>query len=235
MERPENPKVGDKFVVIENSCFFNKGDIVQLVEDDFSKYPYFGRVNNKDMYACHWTRLEPYTETKQQWKTITNPSEIKQYPVGTKVRINGQETKISGHFKYLDDYRFYTENDTTHFWCNWEDNGNVFAACSWEDERNSVEVLIENTTSTVKKKRKKKQQPTKRIKADTTIYYRDGSQWTLRNSGDVYVDNGAITIVYNVVIKDDCIITGEVSTCSTEIVEKVVSKTPKGVDTIYFK
>lgn len=36
------------------------------------------------------------------WKVIENPMDIKNYPVGAKVRVNGIETEISYHYSNSD-------------------------------------------------------------------------------------------------------------------------------------
>lgn len=75
------------------------------------------------------------------WKTITDKTEIKNYPLGTKVRVNGIETEIIKHYE-VDDFGFHTEHRLFH-WDKHCKEG-LFANPDWEDSSNTVEVWQED-------------------------------------------------------------------------------------------
>lgn len=62
MQRPNNPKRGDKFRVISEYTLFPKGEIVNLYFDDLTNSPAF--INKKgDYYCIPWGDVEPLTKT----------------------------------------------------------------------------------------------------------------------------------------------------------------------------
>lgn len=61
-----------KFIVVRNAGGFNKGDILNLREDDDSYNPFFVRVSDHYEYPCHFDKLAYYEEP---FKTpITDPT-----------------------------------------------------------------------------------------------------------------------------------------------------------------
>lgn len=98
-----------------------------------------GEVFKYDIYLFKYYKTKNYkskTDMKN-WAKITEPSDIKKYPVGTPVRVNGVETVIVK--AYYEPNRCFNVKD-----CFIDSDGNqssVFALFDWSD--GVVEVLIE--------------------------------------------------------------------------------------------
>lgn len=66
MKRPNNLKVGDKFIVVDGGNYhFEIDAIVTLIADDGSNILKFSLPNSEGFY-CDFSRLEPYIEAKKQ-------------------------------------------------------------------------------------------------------------------------------------------------------------------------
>ena len=63
MQKPNNPKVGDLFRVIERNCYFNVGEIITLKNNDGSDYPFFWKEDKSDFWSINFYKLEPVTKT----------------------------------------------------------------------------------------------------------------------------------------------------------------------------
>jgi len=73
MQRPNNLKINDQFIVIKRNPFFNVGDTILLSEDDGSDCPCFWLNADKPSYhSIHFSKLEPYAKTAK----INHRSEI---------------------------------------------------------------------------------------------------------------------------------------------------------------
>lgn len=85
-----------------------------------------------------------------------------------------------------------------------------------------------------KQKKKWKQRPQKRQKSDACIYYKDGSRYHIKNVQRTSLKGGWFTIEYSTKEIEEGVVTTAVSHVGIGIVDKVVIKTPSGVDTHYF-
>lgn len=80
----EQYKVGDGFVVVENTGFFEAGDIITLEENDGSELPYFSGDS-----PTHWSRLKsltPADKKRRKVRYITTEQDVSNADV---VIING--------------------------------------------------------------------------------------------------------------------------------------------------
>lgn len=135
-------------------------------DDPYSDYVIGKRENGELLYwdesLCRWDHTsytlpeddtypipedfcrETNTICSGTWVEITNPSDIKKYPVGTKIKINGKENEIKGHYDGGDD-GFDVELPL-------DDNEwrTTFGNCSWY-QGYKVEVFVENSVQVVDK------------------------------------------------------------------------------------
>lgn len=87
-------KEGDKFVVVEASAYFRRGDIIALTEDDMTECPLFGEV----VYPCHWNKLKAY-------KPQFTKSDLKDGMVVT-YRNKGERVFMKGAFYEQEGYLY---------------------------------------------------------------------------------------------------------------------------------
>ena len=62
MQRPTNPKVGDKFRVMKEIGLLKVGEIFSLKEDA-DRCPYFWNEDGSEYYSIFWSNLEPHTKS----------------------------------------------------------------------------------------------------------------------------------------------------------------------------
>jgi len=63
MQRPNNPKAGDQFRVIEGNGYLSVGEIISLKNNDGSDYPFFWKEDKSDFWSINFSKLEPLTKT----------------------------------------------------------------------------------------------------------------------------------------------------------------------------
>lgn len=136
-----------------------------------------------------------------QWVEITHPSDIKKYPVGTKVKVSGVVTEITKHYG-TDDNGFNTKNTLP-------DGDNIFGHSQWDDGyKVYVEAPIEsqgdistktNTTNPVEEVDNSKED-TDGVKTpfEDTGWDKDGL-FEVITDDDSYFSKGSIVKLY----KDD--------------------------------
>lgn len=78
-ELPDEPrpdeKVGAKFVVVKaDHGYFELGDIVELAENDWTRAPFFTRINKNERIACAINRLAPLPE--QSIDNVSNDTKL---------------------------------------------------------------------------------------------------------------------------------------------------------------
>ncbi len=81
-----------KFRVVEDGAMFDAGEIIVLIADDNSEYPYFRSKNNSHEGCCYWDRLE-YADVET--KDVETKTEECKFKVGDKVRCKPVMTKNS--------------------------------------------------------------------------------------------------------------------------------------------
>ena len=61
-------EVGDTFVVVGNSRYFDRGSVILFAKDDGSGCPWFFSKYDRDDYYISWHKLEPSEETKRKYQ-----------------------------------------------------------------------------------------------------------------------------------------------------------------------